>query len=59
MPRTQDKIQARWDTTYSENEDSTSYIISFSDIPSSKDEFEEPSPSQYKVERSKKQLDQQ
>ena len=59
MPRAQDKIRARWDTTYSENEDSTSYIISFSDIPSSKDEFEEPSPSQYKVERSKKQLDQQ
>jgi hypothetical protein len=53
MPR-RDKIRARWDTTDSENEDSTSYIISFSDIPSSKDEFEEPSPSQYKVERSKK-----
>jgi hypothetical protein len=55
----QDKIQARWDTTDSENEDSTLYIIPFPDIPSSKDEFEEPSPSQYKVERSKKQLDQQ
>jgi hypothetical protein len=59
MKRTQDKIQARWDTTDSENEDSTSYIIPFPDIPSSQGEFEEPSPSQYKVERSKKQLNQQ
>jgi hypothetical protein len=54
MQRTQDRIRARWDTTYSENEDSTSYIISFTDIPSCKDEFEEPIPSLYKVERSKK-----
>ncbi len=50
MPRTQDKIRARWDTTDSKNEDSTSYIIPFPDIPSSQGEFEEPSPSQYKVE---------
>jgi hypothetical protein len=58
MPR-RDKIRARWDTTDSENEDSTSYIIPFPDIPSSKDEFDKPSSSQYKVEMSKKQLDQQ
>ncbi len=37
-----DKIQARWDTTDSENEDSTSYIIQFPDNPSSQYEFEEP-----------------
>jgi hypothetical protein len=53
------EIRARWDTTDSENEDSTSYIIPFPDIPSSKDESDEPSPSQYKIQRSKKQLDQQ
>jgi hypothetical protein len=35
------------------------YIITFPYIFSSQGEFEEPSPSQYKVERSKKQLDQQ
>jgi hypothetical protein len=35
----------------SEYEDSTSYNIQFPDISSSKDEFEEPSLSQYKVER--------
>jgi hypothetical protein len=35
------------------------YNISSSDIPSSKEECLEPSPSQYKVERSKKQLEQQ
>ncbi len=45
MPQ-RDKIRARWDTTDSENEDSTWYIISFPDIPSSQDEFEEPSPIQ-------------
>jgi hypothetical protein len=36
-----------------QNEDSISYIFPFPDIPSRKDEFEEPSPSRYKVERSK------
>jgi hypothetical protein len=50
MPQ-RDKIQARWVATDSENEDSTSYNIQFPDIPSSKDEFEEPSPSQYKHEK--------
>ncbi len=48
-----DKIQARWDTTDSENEDSTSYIIPLPDIPSSQDEFEEPSPIQYQHKRTK------
>ncbi len=42
-----DKILARWDAKDSETGDSTSYNISFPDIPPSKDEFEEPSPSQY------------
>jgi hypothetical protein len=51
------KIQARWDTTDSEYEDSTSYIISFpDDIPSSQDEFEEPSPILYQHERTKTML---
>ncbi len=45
--------------TDSGNEDSTSYNIPSSDIPSSEHEFPEPSPSRYNVERSKKQLDQQ
>jgi hypothetical protein len=49
-------IQARWVATDSENEDSTSYNIPFPDIPSSNDEFEEPSPSQYQHERTKKML---
>jgi hypothetical protein len=57
MPR-HDKIQARWDATDSENEDSTSYNISFPDIFSSKDEFQEPSPSQYQHETTKAMPDQ-
>ncbi len=55
MPR-RDKIQARWDTTDSENEDSTLYIIPLPDIPSSQDEFEEPSSIQYQHERTKTML---
>ena len=55
VPR-RNKIRARWDTTDSENKESTSYIISFPDIHSSQDEFEEPSPIQYQHERTKKML---
>ena len=58
MPR-RDNIRARWDTTVttdSENEDSTSFIIPFPDIPSSQDEFEVPSPIQYQHERTKNML---
>jgi hypothetical protein len=55
MPRS-DTIQARWNATDSENEDSTSYNIQFTDIPSSKDEFGEPSPSRYQHARTKKML---
>ncbi len=57
MPRS-DKHREHWYATNSWDEDSTSYNISSSNIPQSEDGFPEPSPSQYKVERSKKQLDQ-
>jgi hypothetical protein len=55
MPR-RDNIRGRWDTTDSENEDPTSYIIPFPDIPSSQEEFEVPGPIQYQHERTKTML---
>jgi hypothetical protein len=49
---------SKMDDADSENEDSTSYNISFPDISSSKDEFQETSPSQYQHETTKVMPDQ-
>ncbi len=46
MPRP-DKLQARWDESYSEDDDSGSYNIPSPNDPSSEDEVPEPSSSQY------------
>ncbi len=57
MPR-RDKVRATWDETGSEEEDSTSYNMPSSNIPTSDDENPEPSPSQYKHDRLVKSLEQ-
>jgi hypothetical protein len=49
-----DKIRETRDETDSEDEDSTSYNISYPSCPTSDDDFDRPIPSLYKVERIEK-----